>query len=86
MYSKLEEIYFDTQAVTENAGKNERYKKAFKEYDKFHNELESGLNEEQKKLLDELFVASGGMESAYGLFAYKEGFKAALLIAIETLL
>ena len=45
--------------------------------------LEKGLTEEQKKLLDDLWLEAGGLEGEMMLSGFTEGFKVGLLIGKE---
>lgn len=48
-----------------------------------YEQLLESLNEKQKKMLDELFVLSGGMESEAGISHFKEGFKFCMRLIFE---
>lgn len=85
MKSKLEELFYDTEGLFEKIVPGEEYDKIRADYCKQYDELYSGLNKEQKKILDELFLLSGGLEGEMSVAHFKEGFKAGMLIALEVL-
>ncbi len=71
--------------MEKSLGKSEEYKKIKKDYGKLYEELESGLNENQKKILDDLFLLSAGSEAEASLVSFKEGIKTAFLVILESL-
>lgn len=83
MKSILEDIYYGRRCYCENIEAGEEYWEVHKEYDKIYEELEKGLNDDQKKILDELFITTGGLEDKLACAHFKEGFKIGLLVAIE---
>ena len=85
MKSILDDIYFGERGHCETIKISEKYKQIKKEYAKIYDTLENGLNDEQKQLLDELFLQSGGLESELACTHFKEGFKLGMLIALEIL-
>lgn len=62
---------------------SEEYKKIHYEYSKLFEKLMEGLDEGQKKMLDELYILSGGLQSAEGLVRFKEGFKLCMRLVFE---
>lgn len=85
MKSVLRDIYHGNQANVQNFKESKEYWEASSEYNELYEKLEQGLNDEQKKILDDLFVMTGGLESEASCTWFKEGFKMGLLIAIEVL-
>ena len=85
MKSVLRDIYHGEQRNIENFEESKEYWEVHKQYDELYEKLLQGLNEEQKKILDDLFVMSGGLESEASCTWFKEGFKMGLLIALEVL-
>jgi len=85
MKSKIEEIYFETEGCGKSVENSEEYKKIKKDYDKLYEEFNSGLNANQKKILDDLFLLSAGMESEASFVSFKEGVKTAFLVLLDIL-
>ncbi len=85
MKSVIEEIYYGNCKNYETIELSEEYWKVNKKYGELYEKLEEGLNEEQKKLLNDLYVQSAGLEGEAACTHFKEGFKMGLLIAIEAL-
>lgn len=52
-------------------------------YDEVYEQLLKSLNDEQKKLLDELYFLTGGLESETGINHFKEGFKFCMRLVFE---
>lgn len=86
MKSIIEDIYYGKRGFVETIKASKEYWKVHEEFGKIYEKLESQLTDEQKKLLDELYSTSGGMESEHGISRFKEGVKIGLLIAIEALI
>ncbi len=84
MKSILEEIYYGEKGFYEKIKPSEGYLKVHKEYCQIHDKLEEGLNDEQKKILDDLFIATCGLEDKIACTHFIEGFKIGLLVAVET--
>lgn len=83
MKSVLRDIYHGEQKNIENFEESNEYWEVHKKYDELYEKLLQGLNEEQKKILDDLYVLSGGLESEASCTWFREGFKMGLLIAVE---
>ena len=83
MKSVLEEIYFNNEGLYEKVDEGEEYDRLNRDYYKVHDKLLEGLNDEQKKMLDELFLLSGGMESEARLALFKEGFRFCMRLIFE---
>lgn len=83
MKSVIEKIYNGERGCFENINESEKYWEISKEYGNIYDELAEGLTEKQKKILDNLFIVSGGLEAEAACTHFKEGFKLGLLIAIE---
>lgn len=81
--SILEELYYAGEGLVGKMGVSEEYNKIFSEYDKLYEQLLEGLNEEQKKMLDELSMLSGGMEGETGVTRFKAGFKLCMRLVLE---
>lgn len=85
MKSVLEELYYASEGLVERIGVSREYRKINEEYEKVYEGLLESLNEEQKKLLDELFYLTGGLESEAGVTHFKEGFKFCMRLIFEGL-
>ena len=83
MKSILRDIYHGEQKNIENFEESKEYLEVKSNYNVLYEKLEKSLNEEQKKILDDLFVISGGLESEASCTWFKEGFKMGMLIAVE---
>ena len=83
MKSIFEDFYYKKLGHSEMQPKDEEYSKCREEYDEAHDKLEETLNEEQKKLLDNLFWAHAGLMAVLEYLSYKDGFRVALLLAFE---
>ena len=83
MKSVLEEIYFANEGLCEKIKAGEEYDRIDREYSKVYDRLLEGLDDDQKKMLDELYLLSGGMESEAQLTFFKEGFKLCMRLVIE---
>ena len=85
MKSIIEEIYYGNRGDYNTIKAGEKYFKVKERYCEIHDKLEEGLNEEQKQLLDDLFIQSGGLEGEFACSHFKEGFKLGMLVAFEVL-
>ena len=85
MSNIFEDFYYKRLGCREMQPKDEEYRKCRKEYDEAHDKLEETLNEEQKKLLDNLFWGHAGLMAILEYLSYKEGFRVALQLAFEML-
>lgn len=85
MESVLEELYYASEGLIKRIGVSREYKKLNEEYEKVYEGLLESLNEEQKKLLDELYFLSGGLESETEVTHFKEGFKFCLRLIFESM-
>ena len=83
MKSQLEELYYASEGLVERISVSREYKKVNEEFEKVYEGLLESLNEEQKKLLDELYYLSGGLESEAGITHFKEGFKFCMHLIFE---
>lgn len=83
MRTQLEELYYNGEGLVEKIGISEEYNKIYCKYDKLYEQLFEGLNDEQKKLLNELSLLSGSMESETGVTHFKEGFKFCMRLVFE---
>lgn len=68
--------------LTEEMKHSEEYDKVFKEYGEIYEKVLKLLPNEAK-LLDELFIQTGGLENEFGLMCFKKGIKLAFALAIE---
>ena len=83
MKSILRDIYHGDQKNVENFEESKEYWEVHKQYEELYEKLEQSLTDEQKKILDDLFIMSGGLESEASCTWFKEGFKMGLLISVE---
>lgn len=83
MNSQLEELYYASEGLVEKIKRNEEYDKVNYKYDEVYEQLLKSLNDEQKKLLDELYFLTGGLESETGITHFKEGFKFCMRLVFE---
>ena len=83
MKSVLEELYFAGEGLCEKIKAGEEYDRINSEYSKLFDQLLEGITDEQKKMLDELYLLSGGMESEARLTFFKEGFKFCMRLVFE---
>ena len=81
MKSAIEDIFNGN--IEENIKMSEEYGKICDECDKLYKELQTYLNEEQKKVLFNYMIETGGLEAEAACAHFKEGFKIGLLIAAE---
>ena len=86
MSNIFEDFYYKKLGRIESQPKeNEEYCKCREEYDKAYETLEQTLDENQKKLLDEIFFCGAGVTGVLEYLSYKEGFRVALQLAFEML-
>lgn len=87
MHEKTIEQLFYGQLCPSNSStyKTEVYIKASRNIDKLNGLLVSKLNEEQKKLLDDLLESKDAMTDEMVLGAFKDGFKIGMGLAAEGL-
>lgn len=83
MKSIIEQFYYRQEPLYESIPQSEEYLKREREYDSIHTKIEDTLNEEQKQLLDDLWLAGVGLKSEANLTYFKEGVKFGLLLAME---
>lgn len=62
---------------------DKEYQEAKSNYDEVFEALENTLNEEQKKMLSDLFICEGEVQGVVEFLAFKKGFSAGILIGIE---
>lgn len=86
MKSIIEDIYYGKRGFVETIKASKEYWKVHEEFGKIYEKLESQLTDEQKNILNELYLAMGGLESEQCITNFKEGVKIGLLIAIEALI
>ena len=85
MSTIFEELYYGELRQNENKPNDEEYLKCRAEYDEAYEALKGTLDENQKKLLDEVFFCSASVTKVLEYLSYKEGFRAALQLAFEML-
>lgn len=85
MKSILEELYFSNDGMCERVNNGREYRKIQNEYCTIFEKLIEELNKEQKKMLNELFELSSGMEAESALAYFKEGFKLCARLILESL-
>ena len=83
MKSVLEELYYAGDILCERIGTSKEYKKILDEYFVVSDKLLELLNDEQKKMLNNLYDLSGGLESEAGITHFKEGFKFCMRLIFE---
>ena len=83
MKSIIEQIFCRQEPMYESIPRSEEYLKREREYDSIHTKIEDTLNEEQKQLLDDLWLAGVVLTSEANLTYFKEGVKFGLLLAME---
>ena len=82
MKSAIEEIY-NSNWSSDNFKTSEEYGKICGECDKLYKELQTYLNEEQREVLFNYMLKTGGLEGETACAHFKEGVKLGLLIALE---
>lgn len=85
-YSIIEDLYHGGRGSYENIKQSEEYKRLSAELAKKEEELDKGLNEQQKELYKEIDYLQMGVECEAALTYYKEGFKTGILLAMEAFL
>lgn len=85
MKSAIKEIYNNESGYYELIKPSEEYRKRHAEYCEIYEKILEGATEQQKKLLDELYIQSGGVESESGETHFIEGFKLGFRLAVECL-
>ena len=83
MESTIKKIYDKELGYRNNIPDDQEYRECKEEYDKVYDALEVTLNEEQKKMLSELYVCEGGVEGALEYLSFKDGFRAGVKLGIE---
>lgn len=83
MKSVLEELYYAGGGLIEKVSVSEEYKDLNCEYEKLYEKLREGLNDEQKKMLGELYGLTGGLEAETGITHFKDGFKFCMRLIFE---
>lgn len=83
MESTIKKIYEKELGYSEKIPDDQEYRECKEEYDRVYDALELTLNEEQKKMLSELYVCEGGVEGALEFLSFKDGFRAGVKLGIE---
>lgn len=83
MTSTIKKIYDKELGYHENIPDDKEYQERKEEYDKAYEALEETLNDEQKKMLSELYVCEGGVEGALEFLSFKDGFRAGVRLGME---
>lgn len=83
MESIIKKIYDKELGYKESIPTDEEYQEARKEYNNAYETLEETLNEEQKKMLSELFLCEGGVQGSLEFLSFKDGFSAGIKLGIE---
>ncbi len=83
MLSVIKQIFFGGDGIHDKFCDSARYRKITKEYDVAHNKLEATLNDEQKQMLDDLWMLSAGLESETAYLRFADGLKFGLQLAVE---
>ena len=74
MESVLEELYYESEGY-DKIKKSKEYDKVNDKYGEVYEQLFESLNDEQKKLFDELYFLTGGLESETAKTHFKAGFR-----------
>ena len=85
MKSAIKEIYNNESGYYELIKPGEEYWKKHAEYCEIYEKILEGSTEQQKKLLDELYMQGAGLESEMGETHFIEGFKLGFRFAVECL-
>ena len=83
MQTAIEEIYENAWELFETLPASEDYKKVKEEVYKLHDALEATLNETQKKLLDDLYMTMGGLETEASKTHFITGFNYGVKIVTQ---
>ncbi len=83
MESTIRKIYEKELGYRESEPEDKEYLECREGYCKAYETLDITLNEEQKKMLSELYVYGGSVESALEFLSFKEGFHAGVRLGIE---
>ena len=83
MKSTAKQIYEKELGYRETEYDDKEYRERKNEYDRVYEELDATLNQEQKKMLSELFICEGGVEDALQYLSFKDGFFAGIKLGIE---
>lgn len=81
----LDELYYGNINESERLLGKISETEEYKEYCQTADKLIATLSEEQQKLFDEFFLASGGYESVCMKRTYKNGVKLGMALALELL-
>ena len=85
MRSAIYDILFCNRGNVDTIKYSEEYEEVHKEYNKCYEKLHATLNGEQKEILDELFLLTGGIQSEAQITFYEEGFKMAVKLLTDGL-
>lgn len=83
MKSAIKQIYEKQLGYRESEYDEKEYLKVKEEYCKAYEALEETLNEEQNKMLTELFDCEGDVAGALEFLSFKDGFCAGVRLGIE---
>jgi len=83
MSSAIKKIFDKKLGCREERPDDKTYQKRLEEHNKAYESLRDVLNDEQKKLLSDLFLAECGVEDASDFVYFKDGFFAGLRLGIE---
>ena len=81
MKSVIEDIYNGN--IAENIKMSEEYFKICDECDELYKKIQTYLNEEQREILFDFMIKTGGLEGEAACTNFREGFKLGLLVAME---
>ncbi|MDE6505022.1 MAG: hypothetical protein K2L42_04045 [Clostridia bacterium] len=85
MRSAIYSLLYNKHGNIETINYSDEYYAVQKQYDECYEKLEAVLNDEQKRILDDLFLLSGGLQSEAESAYYEEGFKFAVKLLIDGL-
>lgn len=83
MKSALEELFYASEGFVEKIKRSREYDRVNDKYEEVYEQLLEELNDKQKKLFDELYYLTGGLESETALTHFKEGFKFCMRLIFE---
>ena len=84
MKTILDEIYHGS-GFMEKIPESKELEKVHGNYDALFEKLLKTLNKEQQKMLDDLFMLTGGLEYETGVSYFKAGFKFCMQLIMESM-
>ncbi len=83
MESVIKKIYERRLGYPRSISNDKEYQEVKNNYDKAYQTLENTLNEEQKKMLSDLFVCGGEVQGVMEYLQFKKGFSAGIQLGME---